>query len=104
MNLLAATIDNPSTSDQLYNVAVAERTTLNALFELERALLVEHFPRVRGCRPRCREFREGDALFPGRHLQSPEAPGPRRINHSMTGLSDFPGHGLRSSATAPAAH
>ncbi len=39
-NLLAATTDNAEALNQVYNVAVAERTTLNELFELERALLV----------------------------------------------------------------
>lgn len=59
-NLLAASTDNPAALNQVYNVAVGERTTLNELFELERALLVEHFPRVRDCRPSYREFRAGD--------------------------------------------
>ena len=59
-NLLAATADNPDALNQLYNVAVAERTTLNELFELERGLLVDHFPWVRDSRPHYREFREGD--------------------------------------------
>ena len=66
VNLLAATADDPAALNQVYNVAVAERTTLNELFELERALLMEHFPRVRECRPRYREFREGDV----RHSQA----------------------------------
>lgn len=59
-NLLAATTDNPEALNQLYNVAVAERTTLNELFELERELLVDHFPWVRDCHPHYREFRDGD--------------------------------------------
>ena len=62
MNLLAAIAEDPAALNQVYNVAVAERTTLNELFELERALLMEHFPRVRECHPRYREFREGDVL------------------------------------------
>jgi UDP-N-acetylglucosamine 4-epimerase len=59
-NLLAATAEDPAALNQVYNVAVAERTTLNELFELERELLIEHFPQVRACRPHYREFREGD--------------------------------------------
>ena len=59
-NLLSAITDNPEALNQVYNVAVAERTTLNELFELERALLTEQFPQVRTCRPRYREFRDGD--------------------------------------------
>ncbi len=65
-NLLAATTENPAALNQVYNVAVAERTTLNELFELERALLAGHFPQVREARPRYREFREGDV----RHSQA----------------------------------
>lgn len=59
-NLLAATVENPQALGQVYNVAVAERTTLNELFEIERALLAEDFPWVGECQPRFREFREGD--------------------------------------------
>ena len=65
-NLLSATTDNPAALNQVYNVAVADRTTLNELFELERALLTKHFPRVRDCRPHYRDFREGDV----RHSQA----------------------------------
>jgi UDP-N-acetylglucosamine 4-epimerase len=65
-NLLAATTDNTEAMNQVYNVAVAERTTLNELFELQRALLMEKFPRVRDCRPSYRDFREGDV----RHSQA----------------------------------
>jgi UDP-N-acetylglucosamine 4-epimerase len=65
-NLLAATIGNPDALNRPYNVAVAERTTLNELFEMERALLAEHFPWVRDCRPHYREFRDGDV----RHSQA----------------------------------
>jgi UDP-N-acetylglucosamine 4-epimerase len=66
VNQLAATTDNPAALNQICNVAVAERTTLNELFELERALLIEHFPQVREYRPRYREFRDGDV----RHSQA----------------------------------
>lgn len=65
-NLLAATTETPEALNQVYNVAVAERTTLNELFELERALLLNHFPWVRDHRPHFREFREGDV----RHSQA----------------------------------
>ena len=59
-NLLAATTDNPEALNQIYNVAVAERTTLNQLFELARSLLVTDFPWVRDYQPTYRAFREGD--------------------------------------------
>lgn len=61
-NLLAATTETPEALNQIYNVAVAERTTLNELFELERALLSDHYPWVRDSCPQHREFREGDVL------------------------------------------
>lgn len=66
VNLLAATTDHPAALNQLYNVAVGERTTLNELFELERALLMDRFPWVRDYRLRYRDFREGDV----RHSQA----------------------------------
>jgi len=59
-NVLAASIEDPAALNQVYNVAVAERTTLNELFEMLRVLLMEHFPQVRERRPRYREFRAGD--------------------------------------------
>jgi UDP-N-acetylglucosamine/UDP-N-acetylgalactosamine 4-epimerase len=65
-NVLAAATDDPQALNQVYNVAVAERTTLNELFELERALLVDQFPHVRESRPLYRAFREGDV----RHSQA----------------------------------
>lgn len=61
-NLLAASVQDSAALNQVYNIALAERTTLNELFELERALLTEYFPSVRDCRPRYREFRQGDVL------------------------------------------
>jgi UDP-N-acetylglucosamine 4-epimerase len=79
-NLLAATTDDPQALDQIYNVAVAERTTLNELFELERALLAEHFPWVRECRPQFREFREGDV----RHSQADISKAQRLLGYVPT--------------------
>jgi UDP-N-acetylglucosamine 4-epimerase len=60
VNLLAATAADPAALNQVYNVAVGERTTLNQLFSMQRALLMEHFPWVRDVQPLYREFREGD--------------------------------------------
>jgi len=65
-NILAGIADNPEALNQVYNIAVGERTTLNELFELERELLASTFPRVRGLSPHYREFREGDV----RHSQA----------------------------------
>jgi UDP-N-acetylglucosamine/UDP-N-acetyl-alpha-D-glucosaminouronate 4-epimerase len=65
-NILAATAVDLSALDQVYNVAVGERTSLNELFEIERALLAAHDARVRDSRPAHREFRQGDV----RHSQA----------------------------------
>src|SRR5436190_4080010 len=59
-NLLAATADNPEAVNQVYNVAVCARTTLNELFELLRCKLVTFFPHLAHCRPAYRSFRPGD--------------------------------------------
>jgi hypothetical protein len=65
-NLLAAVTEDSAALNQVYNVSVGERTTLNELFELERTLLMERCPQVRECRPQYREFRAGDV----RHSQA----------------------------------
>src|SRR5712691_13032869 len=59
-NLLAATVADPAAVNQVYNVAVNARTTLNELFEMIRSLLEPHHPRLRELRPLYREFRAGD--------------------------------------------
>jgi len=59
-NLLAATTDNPEAVDQVYNVAVSDRTSLNQLFEMIRALLEPHFPHLKDFKPTYRDFRAGD--------------------------------------------
>jgi UDP-N-acetylglucosamine 4-epimerase len=59
-NLLAAATENPEALNQVYNVAVNERTTLNQLFELIRSLLEPHFPLMKDIAPIYRDFRAGD--------------------------------------------
>ena len=58
-NLLAATAAGEAT-DQVYNVACGERTTLNELFGLIRDGLALHRPALRARTPLHREPREGD--------------------------------------------
>lgn len=59
-NLLAATAQSPDAVNQIYNVAVGDRTSLNALYaHLHRALL-PHYPHLRGAKPMHRDFRPGD--------------------------------------------
>ncbi|MGQ9685750.1 MAG: NAD-dependent epimerase/dehydratase family protein [Thiobacillaceae bacterium] len=65
-NLLAATVARPEATDQVYNVAVGDRTTLNDLFRAIRDLLAQRFPHLRGLKPVYRDFRPGDV----RHSQA----------------------------------
>jgi UDP-N-acetylglucosamine 4-epimerase len=59
-NLLAAMVEDPAAVNQVYNVAVNARTTLNELFETIRSLLEPRYPHLRDRRPIYREFRAGD--------------------------------------------
>jgi UDP-N-acetylglucosamine 4-epimerase len=59
-NLLAAMSEDSATVNQVYNIAVGDKTTLNQLFELIRALLEPNYPHVRHLRPTYRAFRPGD--------------------------------------------
>jgi UDP-N-acetylglucosamine 4-epimerase len=59
-NLLAATAPDPAAVNQVYNVAVGQRTSLNELFEHLRALLATHFEHLAEFSPVYRDFRAGD--------------------------------------------
>ncbi|MDD2719890.1 MAG: NAD-dependent epimerase/dehydratase family protein [Gallionella sp.] len=60
VNLLAATSDKPESVNQVYNVAVGDRTTLNELYgQLQRNLLAA-YPHLKDAKPVYRDFRAGD--------------------------------------------
>ena len=59
-NILSATTTNPDAINQVYNVAVHERTTLNQLFDMQRNLLVKRFAHLENFRPTYQDFRAGD--------------------------------------------
>ena len=59
-NILSATTTNPDAINQVYNVAVNERTTLNQLFDMQRNLLVKRFAHLENFRPTYQDFRAGD--------------------------------------------
>ena len=59
-NLLAATATHPEAANQVYNVAVGDRTTLNQLYEAIRVNLATRFPHLANARPVYRDFRAGD--------------------------------------------
>lgn len=60
INLLAATSGDPEAANQVYNVAVGERTTLNQLYEQLHLHLVPCFPHLQNAKPTYRDYRAGD--------------------------------------------
>ncbi len=65
-NLLAAMTKDAASLNQVYNVAVSGRTSLNALFEQLKVALSSHAPGVASQDPIYRDFRAGDV----RHSQA----------------------------------
>lgn len=65
-NLLAATVRDTNATDQVYNVAVGERTTLNALFAAIRDGLAIAHPQIAQVQPVYGDLRAGDV----RHSQA----------------------------------
>lgn len=59
-NLLAATTENSDATNQVYNVAVGDRTTLNELFWHLHENLLPGFAHLQGFEPTYRDFRAGD--------------------------------------------
>jgi len=60
INLLAATATDPDAADQVYNVALNDRTSLNQLFVMIRDRISERVPAVAAAEPSHRDFRAGD--------------------------------------------
>jgi len=82
-NLLAAMVENRDAVNQVYNVAVGERTTLNQLFGYLLNALEPGFPSLRGIRPVYRDFRAGDV----RHSQADISKAARLLGYT-------PSHGV----------
>jgi UDP-N-acetylglucosamine 4-epimerase len=59
-NLLAATVGDPAAINELYNVAVHARTSLNQLFAVLRDKLMPYHGYLENCAPTYLEFRPGD--------------------------------------------
>jgi len=79
VNLLAATTVNPDAKNQVYNVAVGDRTTLNTLFALLRDNLAAHGVGA-SVQPVYRDFRAGDV----RHSQADIAKAKRLLGYAPT--------------------
>jgi UDP-N-acetylglucosamine 4-epimerase len=65
-NILAASTDNPDAVNQVYNIALGDRTTLNGLFEMIRDRVGKIRPEALKVKPSYRDFRKGDV----RHSQA----------------------------------
>ncbi|HYE39343.1 MAG TPA: NAD-dependent epimerase/dehydratase family protein, partial [Ramlibacter sp.] len=83
-NLLAATVSSPDALNQVYNIALGERTTLAGLYELMRELLARRLPHVASHRAQFGPFRAGDV----RHSQAD-------ISRARALLGYAPTHHLR---------
>lgn len=59
-NLLAATTSNPKAVNQVYNIALGQRTTLNQLFDTIQNTLRKQTPNLPKSKPVYRDFRPGD--------------------------------------------
>jgi UDP-N-acetylglucosamine 4-epimerase len=66
MNLLAATTDNDKATDQVYNVALNDRTSLNRLYRMIEERLIQRTQGLERKNPIFRDFRVGDV----RHSQA----------------------------------
>jgi len=60
MNILAALADGQEAVDQVYNVALNDRTSLTALFEMIQKRLIERKSELSPVEPVYRDFRAGD--------------------------------------------
>mgnify|MGYP000616121825 CR=1 FL=1 len=66
INLLAATTDNDNAVDQIYNVAVNDRTSLNVLYQMIEEKIIQRIEKIKKKEPIYVEFRVGDV----RHSQA----------------------------------
>ncbi|SDY86150.1 NAD-dependent epimerase/dehydratase family protein [Nitrosomonas sp. Nm58] len=65
-NLLAALTNEPKAINQVYNIALNERTSLNQLYTMMCELLIDKFPHLHNHQPTYVAFRKGDV----RHSQA----------------------------------
>jgi UDP-N-acetylglucosamine 4-epimerase len=62
INLLAALTENLKAINQVYNVALNERTSLNQLYKLIYDRLLPQYPHLKNFKPVYQDFRAGDVL------------------------------------------
>ena len=79
-NLLAGTVTDAAAVNQVYNVAVGDRTTLNDLYAHLHSALLPHYPQLEGAQPVHRDFRAGDV----RHSLADIAKAQRLLGYAPT--------------------
>lgn len=60
INLLAATVENDDATDQVYNVALNDRTNLNQLYQMIEDRLIQRTGGLKAQKPIYKDFRAGD--------------------------------------------
>lgn len=61
-NILGATTENPAAVNEIYNVALNSRATLNELFDMLQKRLLPYCPHLADYKPKYRDFRVGDVM------------------------------------------
>lgn len=79
-NLLVATTTQQDAINQVYNVAVGDRTSLNQLYTLLQDNLVNHFAHLKTAQPIYRDFRMGDV----KHSLADIRKGKQRLGYQPT--------------------
>lgn len=79
-NLLAATSQHPDAPNQIYNVALGDRTTLNELYHAIRGLIAEKKPELTIKSLMYRDFRAGDV----RHSQADITKAREKLGYAPT--------------------
>ena len=73
VNILAATVKNDESINQIYNVAVGEKTSLNDLHQIIEDLLINRVNLLIKKEPIYREFRDGDVMHSLADISKAEA-------------------------------
>ncbi|MFM9915517.1 MAG: NAD-dependent epimerase/dehydratase family protein [Rhizobacter sp.] len=79
-NLMAACATDETAVNQVYNVAVGDRTSLNQLFDLLRENLMASYPQLRDVQPLHADFRAGDV----QHSQADISKAAERLGYRPT--------------------
>ena len=84
MNILAATTDNEAATNQVYNVALNHRTSLNELFQFIQQKLMARVAHLKAAEPVYRDFRAGDV----RHSQADISKAQTLLGYQPTHIID----------------